>query len=201
MRARGMGARVAVCEVRPMAALEAVMDGFDVMPVAEAASWGELFVTATGNSGVLRREHFELMRDGSILANSGHFDIEVDVAALRALAGPPRASRAHVDEYTLPDGRRLYLLAEGRLVGQAAAEASPAAVMDLSFANQLMAVAHLAARARRDPLAPGIHPVPSEVDERIAELKLAALGVRIDALSAEQRAYIDSWEEGTHLPG
>ena len=196
-RARGMGAHVAVCEVQPVPALEALMDGYAVMPILEAATWGDIFVTATGNAGVLRPEHFVLMRDGAILANSGHFDIEIDVLGLHALAGAPRPGREHVEEFQLSDGRCIYLLAQGRLVGQAAAEASPAAVMDMSFANQLMSVAYLARRARENPLAPGLYPVPPEIDERIASMKLAALGVQIDTLTADQRTYMASWSVGT----
>src|SRR5262245_35275183 len=192
-RARGMGARVIVCEVAPVPALEALMDGFEVLPIEQAAALGDLFVTATGNRGVIRREHFALMKDGAILANSGHFDLEIDVAALRRLA-VARPARQHVEEYALPNGRRLYLLAEGRLVGQAAAEASPAAVMDMSFANQLLAVDYLAERARGERLAPAIYPVPYELDEEIARRKLAALDVRIDALTAEQASYLGSWQ-------
>src|SRR5205823_13099086 len=141
---------------------------FEVLPVEQAAARGDLFVTATGNWGVIRQEHFPLMKDGAILANSGHFDLEIDVAALRELAVARRPAREHVEEYELPNGRRVYLLAEGRLVGQAAAEASPAAVMDMSFANQLLSIEYLATRAASDPLAPGIYPVPAELDEEIA---------------------------------
>jgi adenosylhomocysteinase len=193
-RARGMGAQVTVCEVAPIPALEAVMDGFEVLPIEQAAARGDLFVTATGNRGVIRQEHFPLMKDGAILANSGHFDLEIDVAALRELAVARRPAREHVEEYELPNGRRVYLLAEGRLVGQAAAEASPAAVMDMSFANQLLAVDYLAARARGQRLAPGIYPVPPELDEEIARRKLAAMGVGIDRLTAEQERYLGSWQ-------
>jgi adenosylhomocysteinase len=192
-RARGMGAHVTVCEVEPVRALEAVMEGYDVLPFAEAAAQGDLIVTATGNRGVVRPEHVERMKDGALLANSGHFDVEIDVAGLRALARARRAVRDHVEEYELPSGRRVYLLAQGRLVGQAAAEASPAAVMDLSFSNQLLAVEYLARRAAGAPLAPAVYPVPPEVDAEIARLKLAALGLRIDRLSDEQRTYLASW--------
>jgi adenosylhomocysteinase len=188
-RARGMGARVIVCEVEPVKALEAVMDGLDVLPIEQAAAIGDVFVTATGNRGVIRPEHVLLMKDGAVLANSGHFDLEVDVAGLRAVATARREARAFVEEYTLPNGRRVYLLAEGRLVGQAAAEASPAAVMDMSFANQLLAVAYLAA----SDLPPGLYPVPAEVDARIAALKLEAMGITIDRLTADQDAYLASW--------
>jgi adenosylhomocysteinase len=182
-----------VSEVGAIRALEAVMDGFEVRPMAAAAPLGDLFVTATGMSGVIRAEHFPRMKDGAILANSGHFDLEIDVAALRSLAAARRPAREHVEEYELPSGRRVYLLAEGRLVGQAAAEASPAAVMDMSFANQLLAVEHLAVAARGERLAPGIYPVPPELDEEIARRKLATLEVRIDALTDDQRRYMGSW--------
>jgi adenosylhomocysteinase len=189
MRARGMGAQVTVCEVEPVKALEAVMDGFDVQPIASAAAVGDVFVTATGNRGVIRPEHMLAMKDGAIMANSGHFDLEVDVAGLRSVATGRREARAFVEEYDLPNGRKVYLLAEGRLVGQAAAEASPASVMDMSFANQLLAVAYLAA----NDLAPGLYPVPTDVDDRIAALKLDALGVRIDSFTPDQEAYLASW--------
>ncbi|MFN3285504.1 MAG: adenosylhomocysteinase [bacterium] len=194
-RARGMGAHVWVTEVDPLAALEAVMDGFPVVPMAEAARRGEVFVTVTGNRDVIRREHFEVMRDGAVLANAGHFDVEIDVAGLRALATGSRRVREHVEEFTLPDGRRLYLLAEGRLVNLAAAEGHPAAVMDMSFANQALCVEWLARSAGE--LAPQVYPVPEEIDRQVAALKLEAMGVRIDQLTPEQRRYLESWEEGT----
>ncbi|MCL6553479.1 MAG: adenosylhomocysteinase [Firmicutes bacterium] len=195
MRARGMGARVIVTEVSPLHALEAVMDGYQVLPVAEAARVGEIFVTVTGNRGVLRGEHFAAMRDGAILANSGHFDVEIDIPALAAAAVSRRRVREHVEEFTLRDGRRLYLLAEGRLLNLAAAEGHPAAVMDMSFANQALSAAYLAAQAAR--LERTVHPVPGEIDETVARLKLEALGVTIDTLTDEQRAYLESWQEGT----
>jgi adenosylhomocysteinase len=195
MRARGMGARVIVTEVSPLHALEAVMDGYQVLPAAEAARVGEIFVTVTGNRGVLRREHFEAMRDGAVLANSGHFDVEIDLPALAALAVSRRRVREHVEEFTLRDGRRLYLLAEGRLLNLAAAEGHPAAVMDMSFANQALSVAYLAARAPQ--LERTVYGVPAEIDETVARLKLEALGVAIDTLTEEQRAYLESWTEGT----
>ncbi len=194
-RARGMGAHVLVTEVDPLAALEAVMDGFPVVPMAEAARCGEVFVTVTGNRDVIRREHFEVMRDGAVLANAGHFDVEIDVAGLRGLSIRARRVREHVDEFTLPDGRRLYLLAEGRLVNLAAAEGHPAAVMDMSFANQALCVEWLAQSAGE--LAPQVYPVPEEIDRQVAALKLEAMGVRIDQLTPEQRRYLESWEEGT----
>ncbi|MDQ7800864.1 MAG: adenosylhomocysteinase [Armatimonadota bacterium] len=194
-RARGMGAHVLVTEVDPLAALEAVMDGFPVVPMAEAARRGEVFVTVTGNRDVIRREHFEVMRDGAVLANAGHFDVEIDVAGLRALSTRTRRVREHVEEFTLPDGRRLYLLAEGRLVNLAAAEGHPAAVMDMSFANQALCVEWLVRSAGE--LAPRVYPVPEEIDRQVAALKLEAMGVRIDQLTPEQRRYLESWEEGT----
>jgi len=194
-RARGMGAHVLVTEVDPLAALEAVMDGFPVVPMAEAARRGEVFVTVTGNRDVIRREHFEVMRDGAVLANAGHFDVEIDVAGLRALSTRTRRVREHVEEFTLPDGRRLYLLAEGRLVNLAAAEGHPAAVMDMSFANQALCVEWLVRSAGE--LAPQVYPVPEEIDRQVAALKLEAMGVRIDQLTPEQRRYLESWEEGT----
>jgi len=194
-RARGMGAHVVVTEVDALAALEAVMDGFPVLPMAEAAPRGEVFVTVTGNRDVIRREHFEVMRDGAVLANAGHFDVEIDVAALRELSVRRRKVREHVEEFTLRDGRRLYLLAEGRLVNLAAAEGHPAAVMDMSFANQALCVEWLA-RVAGD-LAPDVYPVPEPIDRQVASLKLEAMGVRIDELTPEQRRYLESWEEGT----
>ena len=194
-RLAGMGASVIVLEVDPLRALEAVMDGFTVMPVEEAAPIGDVFVTATGDVGVLRAEHFEAMRDGAILANAGHFDVEIDVDALAAVAAGPQEVRPWVREYRLPDGRRLYLLAEGRLVNLAAAEGHPAAVMDIIFANQALGAAYVAAEGAR--LEPGVHAVPPHIDREIALLKLAALGVRIDELTEEQRRYLASWEKGT----
>ncbi len=194
-RARGMGAHVVVTEVDALAALEAVMDGFPVLPMAEAAPRGEVFVTVTGNRDVIRREHFEVMQDGAVLANAGHFDVEIDVAALRELSVRRRKVREHVEEFTLRDGRRLYLLAEGRLVNLAAAEGHPAAVMDMSFANQALCVEWLARVAGE--LDPRVYPVPEFIDRQVASLKLEAMGVRIDELTPEQRRYLESWEEGT----
>jgi adenosylhomocysteinase len=190
-----MGARVIVCEVNALKALEAVMDGLQVLPMAEAAPLGDIFVTATGMSGVIRSEHFLAMKDGALLANSGHFDVEVDVASLRDLAGHEQEIREHLTEFVLPNGRILYLLAQGRLVGQVAAEASPAAVMDLSFANQALCTRYLLHEGRT--LSPGVHDVPSEIDERVARLKLQALGISLDALTEEQLSYQQSWQLGT----
>jgi adenosylhomocysteinase len=195
MRARGMGARVIVTEVSPLHALEAVMDGYEVMPGMEAAREGEVFVTVTGNAGVLARDHFDRMRDGAILANSGHFNVEIDIPALEAMATRHAKAREHVEEYLMPDGRRLFLLAEGRLLNLAAAEGHPAAVMDMSFANQALSVAHLTTQARGMDYS--VHPVPRAIDEAVARLKLEAMGVGIDALTEDQRRYLESWQEGT----
>jgi adenosylhomocysteinase len=195
MRARGMGARVIICEVQALRALEAVMDGFAVLPMAEAAPLGDIFVTATGMAGVIRAEHCRLMKDGAILANSGHFDVEVDVAGLRALALAEAPARQHVTEFRLADGRVLYLLAEGRLVGQAAAEASPAAIMDLSFADQALSARYLLEHGPALP--PAVYDVPSAIDERVADLKLRSLGIRLDTLDEAQHAYARSWQLGT----
>jgi adenosylhomocysteinase len=195
MRARGMGARVIVTEVMPLHALEAVMEGFQVLPMAQAAGLGDIFITVTGNRGVIRREHFEFMRDGAIVANSGHFNVEIDIPALEAMAATRRPARKHVEEFALPDGRRIYLLAEGRLLNLAAAEGHPAAVMDMSFANQALSVAHLAKAGVE--MERTVHTVPRAIDEAVAQLKLEAMGVAIDALSEEQRRYLESWQEGT----
>jgi len=195
MRARGMGARVIVTEVMPLHALEAVMEGFQVLPMAQAAGLGDIFITVTGNRGVIRREHFEAMRDGAIVANSGHFNVEIDIPALEAMAATRRPAREHVEEFALPDGRRIYLLAEGRLLNLAAAEGHPAAVMDMSFANQALSVAHLAKAGVE--MERTVHTVPRPIDEAVAQLKLEAMGVAIDALSEEQRRYLESWQEGT----
>jgi len=195
MRARGMGARVIICEVDAVRALEAVMDGLQLLPMAEAARLGDIFVTATGMAGVIQTPHFQVMKDGAILVNSGHFDVEVDVAGLRTLATEEAAVRKHVTEFRLPGGRAVYLLAEGRLVGQVAAEASPAAVMDLSFADQALCTRYLLTTATS--LAPGLYDVPLEIDARVAALKLEALGLRLDTLDDRQRAYAHSWQLGT----
>ncbi len=195
MRARGMGARVVVTEVSPLHALEAVMEGYQVMPVGEAARVGDVFITVTGNRGVLRKEHFQVMKNGAVLANSGHFNVEIDLPALEDLAMAKRALREFVEEYRMPDGRRLYLLAEGRLLNLAAAEGHPAAVMDMSFANQALTVEYLVKRGRE--LTPNVYTVPTEIDQMVARLKLEAMGIRIDELTPDQRRYLESWEEGT----
>ncbi len=195
MRARGLGAQVVVTEVDPVRALEAAMDGFMVMPMAEAAKVGDIFITLTGDVNVIDRPHLEVMKDGAILANSGHFNVEINIPALEAMSQEKRRIRPHVDEYRLRDGRRLYLLAEGRLINLAAAEGHPASVMDMSFANQALAVEYLATREERLP--PGVYDVPRELDQQVARLKLASMGITIDELTEEQRRYLSSWEEGT----
>jgi len=195
MRARGMGARVIVCEVNATRALEAWMDGLQVLPMAEAAAVGDIFVTATGMAGVIRAEHFGKMKDGAILANSGHFDIEIDVAALHDLSTSEIQLRDHLTEIQMPGGRVLYLLAEGRLIGQSAAEASPAAVMDLSFADQALCTAYLLKTYQQLP--PAVYDVPPDIDERVAALKLQAFGVQLDTLNEEQHAYQHAWKIGT----
>ncbi|CAN5671326.1 adenosylhomocysteinase [soil metagenome] len=195
-RARGMGAHVIVTEVDPTAAIEAVMEGYTVMPLREAARLGDIFITVTGDTTVIGREHMELMKDGAILANSGHFDVEIDKDALVSLGtGGVRRIREFVDEYVLVDGRRLYLLGEGRLVNLSAAEGHPAAVMDMSFANQALSAEWVA--SNRGTLEPRVYPVPVEIDKEVARLKLHAMGVEIDELTAEQEHYLHSWEQGT----
>ncbi len=193
-RARGAGAAVIVCEVDPLRALEARMDGFQVMPAREAAEAGDLFVTVTGSRSVLRREHFERMKDGAVLANAGHFDVEIDLTELRDLAGEPRQVLPLVEQYELDDGRRLNLLAQGRVVNLAAGEGHPAAAMDMSFANLALAVEHLALHG--DELDHRVLDVPQELDEEIARLKLESLGVEIDELTEDQRDYRSSWSGG-----
>jgi adenosylhomocysteinase len=195
-RARGMGGHIVVTEVDPTAALEAVMEGYRVMPLRDAARIGDVFVTVTGDTSVIRGEHIELMKDGAMLANSGHFDVEIDKAALSSLGtGGVRRIREFVDEYTLSDGRRVYLLGEGRLVNLAAAEGHPAAVMDMSFANQALSAEWVV--QNRGKLEPRVYPVPEAIDQEVAKLKLHAMGVQIDDLTAEQERYLHSWEQGT----
>jgi adenosylhomocysteinase len=194
-RAHGLGARVIVTEVDPVRALEAVMEGFQAMPIREAARIGDLFITVTGDTGVLRGEHFDLMKDGAVLANSGHFDVEIDKEALRQMATNVRRIREFVDEYRMSDGRRINLLAEGRLVNLAAAEGHPAAVMDMSFANQALSAEWIAKSAGQ--LEPRVYGVPKDIDAEVARLKLASMGVDIDALTEEQASYLASWEHGT----
>lgn len=196
-RARGLGANVIVTEVDPVKAVEAVMDGFRVMPMAEAARVGDLFITVTGNRDVIDRQHFELMKDGAIVCNSGHFDVEINLAALREMAeAAPFTVRPFVEEYKLRDGgKRIIVLGEGRLINLAAAEGHPASVMDMSFANQALAVEYLL--KHKGELTPGVHTLPSEVDAEIAHLKLRSLGVEIDRLTPEQIEYLSGWEAGT----
>ncbi|MER3398390.1 MAG: adenosylhomocysteinase [Chloroflexota bacterium] len=195
LRARGMGARTIVTEVNPVRALEALMDGHDVMSLAEAARIGDVFITATGDINVIDEHHIRVMKDGAILANAGHFNVEINIPALERLAVGRRTLRDFVEEFTLADGRRLYLLADGRLINLAAAEGHPAAVMDMSFANQALAVEYLVREGRT--LTPQVYRVPREVDEEVARLKLAAMGIAIDSLTEEQERYLASWEEGT----
>jgi len=195
MRARGMGAQVIVTEVDALRALEAVMDGFQVMSLLEAAKIGDIFVTATGDKNVIDREHFEVMKDGAILANSGHFNVEINIPALREISVEARSPREHLSQYFLPDGRCLALLAEGRLVNLAAAEGHPASVMDMSFANQALGVEYLLKNA--GILENKVYPIPKEIDMEIARLKLASMGIEIDSLTPEQERYLRSWEEGT----
>jgi adenosylhomocysteinase len=194
-RARGLGAHVVVTEVEPTAALEAVMEGYRVMPIREAARIGDIFVTVTGDTSVIRREHFELMKDGAILANSGHFDVEIDKTSLRELATSVRRIREFVDEFTLSDGRRINLLGEGRLVNLAAAEGHPAAVMDMSFANQALSVEWIV--KNHATLENRVYPVPEDIDREVARLKLHAMNVEIDELTPEQDEYLHSWQQGT----
>lgn len=195
MRAKGMGARVFVTEVDPLPALEAVMDGFEVVSMAEAARVGDIFCTLTGNLHVLRREHFERMKDGAIVCNSGHFNVEIDLPALAAMAKSVRTVRPFVEEYRLRDGRSIHVLAEGRLINLASAEGHPANVMDMSFANQALAVEYLV--RGRGELEKKVYAVPKAIDAEIARLKLAAMGVRIDRLTPGQKKYLASWEMGT----
>jgi adenosylhomocysteinase len=195
MRAKGMGARVVVTEVDPLRALEAVMDGYQVMPMIEAAKIGDIFCTVTGDIHVIRKEHFEVMKDGAIVANSGHFNVEIDIPALESLAKSRRRVREFVEEFTLTDGKRIYLLGEGRLINLAAAEGHPPSVMDMSFANQALCSEYMVKNGPK--LEKRVYSVPQEIDNSIARLKLQAMGVEIDALTPEQAKYLESWTEGT----
>ncbi len=194
-RARGLGAHVIVTEVDPLKALEAVMDGYSVAPMSEAAKQGNIFITVTGDTSILREEHFAVMKDGAIVCNSGHFNVEIDIPALEKMSTSKRRIRRHVDEYVLQDGRKICLLAEGRLVNLAAAEGHPAAVMDMSFANQALCSEYMAKNAAT--LEKKVYTVPKEIDREVARLKLASMGVQIDTLTPEQEKYLASWEEGT----
>jgi len=194
-RARGMGAKVIVVEVDHIKALEAAMDGYDVMPIREAVRYGDIFVTVTGNINVIRREHFYLMKDGAILGNSGHFDVEIDVKGLEEISISRRTIRDELEEFTLPDGKRLYLLARGRLLNLACAEGHPSSVMDMSFANQALAVEFLVREGKNLP--PKVLNVPMEIDKAVARRKLLTMGIEIDELTEEQKRYLESWEIGT----
>jgi adenosylhomocysteinase len=195
MRAKGLGAHVIVTEVDPMPALEAAMDGFEVLSMEKAAAVGDVFCTATGDKNVLARHHMEKMKDGAILCNTGHFNVEIEIGALRDLASETRAAREFVEEFTLADGRRLYLLGEGRLINLAAAEGHPAIVMDMSFANQALSAEYVVANATT--LERKVYVVPKDIDDEIARLKLATMGIEIDQLTEEQAKYLASWDEGT----
>ena len=195
MRAKGHGAHVVVTEVDPLSALEATMDGYEVMPLMEAAKISDFIITATGDKNVVDRAHMEVMKDGCVLANSGHFNAEINIPALESISVSKQRPRKSVDEYTLSDGRRLCLLAEGRLVNLAAAEGHPSAVMDMSFANQLLCVLYLAAQGAS--LENRVHKVPDDIDQEVARLKLAAMNIDIDTLTEEQIKYLSSWQEGT----
>jgi adenosylhomocysteinase len=194
-RARGMGANVIVTEVDPLPALEAVMDGYRVMTMAEAAQIGDIFVTVTGDLNVIDKHHFEAMKDGAIVANSGHFNVEINIPALEEMSLDKRLVRPFVEQYELGDGRRINLLGEGRLINLAAAEGHPASVMDMSFANQALSLEYMVKNA--DQLGKKVYSVPAEIDREIARLKLDGMRVKIDTLTTEQTAYLNSWEEGT----
>ncbi len=194
MRARGMGAHIIVTEVEPIRALEAVMDGYSVMPIAEASKVGDIFITLSGDMNVLDSAHFSAMKDGAMVANSGHFNVEINIPALEKMAKAKRRIRLYIDEYTLPSGRRIFLLGEGRLINLAAAEGHPASVMDMSFANQALCVEYM---VKGEKSKPGIYPVPQDIDREVGRLKLASMGITIDVLTKEQRKYLESWESGT----
>jgi adenosylhomocysteinase len=194
-RARGMGANVVVTEIDPLKALEAVMDGFRVMPMIEAAKIGDIFCTVTGDLNVVDRAHFEVMKDGAIVANSGHFNVEINIPALEAVSSEKKLVRPFVDEYQMKDGRRIYILGEGRLINLASAEGHPASVMDMSFANQALSCEYMV--KNHDQLERKVYSVPDAIDQQIAKIKLDAMGVKIDTLTPEQQKYLNSWEEGT----
>jgi adenosylhomocysteinase len=195
MRAQGLGAHVVVTEVNPIAALEAAMDGYRVMSLTEACKIGEVFITATGDTDVIDRPHFAQMKSGAIVANSGHFNVEINIPALEEMAKSKRRVRPLVDAYTLSDGRRIFLLGEGRLINLAAAEGHPASVMDMSFANQALCVERLV--KAKGTLKPAVHPVPQDIDEEVGRLKLASMNISIDFLTERQKSYLESWEAGT----
>ncbi|MEE9151447.1 MAG: adenosylhomocysteinase [Thermoplasmata archaeon] len=195
MRAKGMGANVIIIEVNPLRALEAVMDGYRVMPISEAAKIGDIFITATGNKNVTRKEHFEAMKDGAIVANTGHFNVELDIPALESIATQKRRLRDHIEEYTLKNKRHIYLLGEGRLVNLACAEGHPASVMDMSFANQALTGEYIKTDGKK--LENKVHPVPARIDKEVARLKLESMNIQIDTLTPEQTEYLRSWKTGT----
>ncbi len=195
MRAKGMGARVIVTEVDSLKAIEAVMDGYQVMPVAEAAKIGDIFITLTGDINVIDEKHFLMMKDGAILANSGHFNVEINIPALEKMSKSKRTIRDFVEEYTLSSGHHLYLLGEGRLINLAAAEGHPASVMDMSFANQALCLEYMV--KNKGTLKTRVYPVPEAIDKEIARLKLQSMGITIDILTPEQEKYLASWEQGT----
>ena len=194
-RAKGMGADVIVTEIDPTRAIEAVMDGFRVMSMNEAAKIGDVFVTVTGNKGVIQKEHFEVMKNNAVVANSGHFNVEIDIPALEKMASSKRATRDFVEEFSLKDGRKINLLGEGRLINLAAAEGHPASVMDMSFANQALSAEYLIKNYK--DMEKKVFPVPVELDKRVAKLKLETMGIKIDRLTHEQEKYLASWSEGT----
>ncbi len=195
MRAKGLGSNVIITEINPTKGLEAVMDGFRVMPIAEAAKLGDVFITVTGNKNVIAGPHFRVMKDGAVVANSGHFNVEIDIPALEKLAKSKRQTREFVDEYTLRNGRKIYLLGEGRLINLAAAEGHPAVVMDMSFADQALSAEYVVKNTGK--LEPKVYDVPADIDQNVAKLKLESLGVNIDTLTREQAKYLASWSEGT----
>jgi adenosylhomocysteinase len=195
MRAKGMAAKVVVIEVDPLRALEAVMDGYEVMPIKDAAKIGDIFVTVTGDINVIRKEHFMTMKDGAIVSNSGHFNVEIDIPSLEKMAKTKKQIRDFVDEYTLASGRRIYILGEGRLINLAAAEGHPAQVMDMSFANQALSAEYMLKNYKT--LGKKVYSVPDDIDKGIAKLKLHSMGMKIDTLTAEQKKYLASWEIGT----
>ena len=195
MRAKGSGAKVIICEVEPLKALEAVMDGFQVMSLKEASKIGDVFVTVTGDKNVLNSEHFSRMKNGAVVANSGHFNVEIDIPALKELSQRKRQIRNFVDEYTLKNGKKIFLLAEGRLLNLSAAEGHPAMVMDMSFANQALSALYLLRKGKK--LERKVYSVPGDIDDKIARMKLKSMGIKIDKLNAEQKRYLEAWEEGT----
>ena len=195
LRAKGLGARVVVTEVDPLPALQAAMDGFEVMPMLRAAKIGDVFITATGDKDVIVRDHFKLMKDGAVLGNSGHFNVEISVRQLEQVASSKKQARDNLEEFTFKDGKKLYLIAEGRLMNLAAAEGHPSAVMDMSFADQALPCEWLA--KNHQALENKVYDVPKEIDEKVSALKLASLGIKIDVLTPAQKKYLASWQEGT----